>query len=133
MKVDGRCHCGAIAYTAEIDPEMASICHCADCQSFSGAPFRASVPTKVEDFRLKSGAPKTYVKTADSGARRLQAFCGECGSPIYASDVEKPKILNLRLGGLRQRSEIRPRRQIWQSSALPWALDISALPSSPRG
>jgi hypothetical protein len=132
MKVDGRCHCGAIAYTAEVDPAMAAICHCADCQSFSGSPFRASAPTKVEDFRLLSGAPKTYVKTADSGARRVQAFCGECGSPIYASDVEKPKILHLRLGGLRQRSEIRPRRQIFQSSALPWAFDIGALPSSPR-
>jgi len=69
MKVDGRCHCGAIAYTAEVDPAMAAICHCADCQSFSGSPFRASAPTKVEDFRLLSGAPKTYVKTADSGAR----------------------------------------------------------------
>jgi hypothetical protein len=132
MKVDGRCHCGAIAYTAEVDPAMAAICHCADCQSFSGSPFRASAPTKVEDFHLLSGAPKSYVKTADSGARRLQAFCGECGSPIYASDVEKPKILHLRLGGLRQRSEIRPRRQIFQSSALPWAFDINALPSSPR-
>ncbi|MBV8105301.1 MAG: GFA family protein [Hyphomicrobiales bacterium] len=132
MKIDGRCHCGAIAYTAEVDPETAAICHCADCQSFSGSPFRASVPTKVEDFRLLSGAPKTYVKTADSGKRRVQAFCGECGSPVYASDVESPKILHLRLGAIRQRSEIPPRRQIWRSSALPWAQDISALPSSPR-
>ena len=132
MKVDGRCHCGAIAYTAEVDPELAAICHCADCQCFSGSPFRASVPTKVEDFHLLSGAPKTYVKIADSGKKRLQAFCGECGSPVYASDVETPKILNLRLGGIRQRAEIPARRQIWRSSALPWALDVSALPSLPR-
>jgi hypothetical protein len=129
MKIDGRCHCGAIAYTAEVDPGMAAICHCADCQSFSGSPFRASVPAKVEDFRLLSGAPKTYVKTADSGARRLQAFCGECGSPVYASDVEEPKVLHLRLGGIRQRSEIPARRQIWSRSALSWALDVSGLPS----
>jgi hypothetical protein len=132
MKIDGRCHCGAIAYTAEVDPGMAAICHCADCQSFSGSPFRASVPTKVEDFRLLSGAPKTYVKTADSGARRLQAFCGECGSPVYASDAEEPKVLNLRLGGIRQRSEIPARRQIWRKSALSWAMDVSELPSSSR-
>jgi hypothetical protein len=79
-----------------------------------------------------SGAPKTYVKIAESGARRLQAFCGDCGSPIVASDVEAPKILNLRLGGLRQRSEIPARRQIWRASAAPWALDVSELPSSAR-
>ena len=98
MKVDGRCHCGAIAYSADVEPEMASICHCTDCQCFSGAPFRASVPANVEDFRLLHGNPKIYVKIADSGARRRQAFCGECGTPIYASAFENTTVLNLRLG-----------------------------------
>jgi hypothetical protein len=132
MKIDGRCHCGAISYAAEVDPDMASMCHCTDCQRFSGAPFRASAPARVEDFRLVSGAPKIYVKTADSGRRRAQAFCGECGTPIYASAAENPTVLNLRLGAVTQRAEITPRRQIWCSSALPWALDVRTLPSSSR-
>lgn len=131
MHVDGRCHCGAIVYSAEVDPERAAICHCTDCQTFSGSPFRASVPAKVGDFRIISGAPKIYVKTADSGAKRAQAFCGECGAPIYATDAETPAVVNLRLGGIRQRSEIVPRRQIWCDSALPWALDVRALPATP--
>ena len=130
MKVDGRCHCGAIAYSADVEPEMASICHCTDCQCFSGAPFRASVPANVEDFRLLHGNPKIYVKIADSGARRRQAFCGECGTSIYASAFENTTVLNLRLGAIKQRSEIPPRRQIWCSSALSWTLDIRTLPSS---
>jgi hypothetical protein len=132
MKIDGRCHCGAIVYSAEVDPERATICHCTDCQSLSGSPFRASVPAKVEDFRLLSGSPKIYVKIADSGARRAQAFCGECGAPIYAADAESPAVLFLRLGAIKQRAEIPPRRQIFCSSALPWALDVRALPASPR-
>ncbi len=131
MKIDGRCHCGAIAYFAEVEPEKASVCHCTDCQRLSGSPFRASVPARIEDFRLMSGSPKIYVKTADSGARRAQAFCSECGAPIYATDAENPRILHLRLGAIAQRSEIPPRRQIWCSSALPWAFDIGALPASP--
>ena len=89
MKIDGQCHCGAIAYSADVDPEKAAICHCTDCQCFSGAPFRASVPARIDDFRLLSGSPKIYVKIADSGARRAQAFCGECGAPIYASDARQ--------------------------------------------
>lgn len=132
MKIDGQCHCGAIAYSAEVDPEKASICHCTDCQRLSGSPFRASAPVRIEDFRLVSGSPKIYVKVADSGARRAQAFCGECGAPIYASDAESPTVLFLRLGAVRQRAEIPPRRQIWCSSAMPWALDVRDLPSSPR-
>lgn len=27
MKIDGGCHCGAITYEAEVDPEKTSICH----------------------------------------------------------------------------------------------------------
>jgi len=131
MKIDGRCHCGAIVYSAEVDPERASICHCTDCQSLSGSPFRASVPARIEDFHLSKGSPKIYVKIADSGARRAQAFCGECGAPIHASDAENPTVLFLRLGAVKQRAEIPPRRRIWCSSALPWSLDIRDLPASP--
>ncbi|HET9046453.1 MAG TPA: GFA family protein, partial [Casimicrobiaceae bacterium] len=32
MHVQGRCHCGEIAYEAEIDPAGVSVCHCTDCQ-----------------------------------------------------------------------------------------------------
>ncbi|HEY4123753.1 MAG TPA: GFA family protein, partial [Rhizomicrobium sp.] len=84
MKVDGECHCGKIAYRAAIDPERASICNCTDCQTLSGSPWRASVPAKAEDFHLLRGEPKVYVKAADSGNRRAQGFCGECGTPIYS-------------------------------------------------
>jgi hypothetical protein len=131
MRIDGQCHCGAVAFVAEVDPDKASVCHCTDCQCFSGAPFRASVPVKAEDFRITSGIPKIYVKTADSGARRAQGFCENCGAPIFASDAESPKVFNLRLGVVRQRAGIVPRRQIWRHSALAWALEVEDLPSSP--
>ena len=36
MKVDGACHCGELAYEAEIDPERIGVCHCVDCQILSG-------------------------------------------------------------------------------------------------
>lgn len=129
MKVEGKCHCGAISYEAIVDPEKCGVCHCTDCQAFSGAPFRASVPARREDFHLLSGTPKTYVKTADSGAKRAQTFCEICGSPIYATSPDDPKIYNLRLGAVKQRAQIVPKRQIWCSSALPWAMDIRNVPS----
>ena len=133
MKVDGACHCGNIAFEAVIDEARAGLCHCTDCQALSGAPFRASAPAKAEDFRLLCGTPKTYVKTADSGNKRLQAFCGDCGSPIYATSPDNQAVLNLRLGILGQRAAIVPKRQIWCDSALGWAKDIAAIPSVPKG
>ena len=75
MKIDGGCHCGNITYTAEIDPENVGICHCTDCQTLSGTAFRTSVRANKETFHLAGGQPKIYVKTAESGAKRAQAFC----------------------------------------------------------
>jgi hypothetical protein len=133
MKIEGQCHCGAIVWEAEVDPAKASICHCADCQTLSGAPFRASVPAKAENFRILTGEPRVYVKTAASGNRRAQGFCSHCGSPIYATSVDDPKFYNLRLGGVKQRAQIPALRQIWCESALSWAQDVSGLPGVAQG
>ena len=91
-------------------------------------PLPRQRPGKAEDFHLLRGTPKLYVKTAESGARRAQAFCPDCGSPLYATDADKPVVLNIRLGGVRQRAQIVPQRQIWCESALDWAMDISGIP-----
>jgi len=133
MKIEGECLCGAIAYEAHVDPARAGMCHCTDCQTLSGSPFRASVPARAEDFHILRGTPKVYIKTADSGAKRAQGFCGECGSPVYATGAENRTIYNLRLGMVKQRAQIPPRRQIWCSSALEWARDVRDLPGVPRG
>jgi hypothetical protein len=130
MKVDGRCHCGAIAYEAIVDPQKAGLCHCTDCQTLSGAPFRASVPAMAGDFRILRGQPKVYIKTAESGTRRAQAFCADCGTPIYASAADNPTQFNLRLGAIAQRAQIPALKQGWCSSALAWARDIEDLPES---
>jgi hypothetical protein len=130
--VHGACHCGAIAYEAEVDPARASICHCIDCQMFSGAPFRASVPARVEDFHLLKGTPKAYVKTAESGNRRLQAFCGDCGSSLYSTDAVGAKVYNLRIGVMAERASLPPQRQIWCESALPWTRDVLDLPKAEK-
>lgn len=67
MKVDGSCHCGAITFEAEIDPERVRICHCTDCQQLSGTAFRVNVPCPENQFHLRKGEPRIYVKTAESG------------------------------------------------------------------
>ena len=51
MKVHGHCHCGSVKYEADVDPAKAQVCHCTDCQTLSGAPFRSRSrpPATVQD------------------------------------------------------------------------------------
>jgi hypothetical protein len=129
MKIDGGCHCGAITYEAEADPEKVVVCHCTDCQTMSGSAFRTVTMVAEDDFTLKSGTLKTYVKTAESGNPRAQVFCPECGTQIYATSVgDGPKVLGLRVGTINQRDQLTPKRQIWTRSAQRWLHDLGQLP-----
>jgi len=131
MHIDGGCHCGLIRYEAEIDPEAVGICHCTDCQTLSGTAFRTVVSAKKADFKL-FGEPKIYVKTAQSGNKRAQAFCPECGTQLYATSATDPQVFGIRVGTARQRAELKPRRQIWCRSALGWAMNLEAIAKIPK-
>jgi hypothetical protein len=127
MKVHGSCHCNQVKFTAEVDPKLTSICHCNDCQKLTGTAFRLSVPALMGSFTLTSGQPSVYVKVAESGSRRAQAFCPNCGSPLYTYDAENPTAFGLRVGVLDERSQLPPTWQKWCSSSLSWVQNISEL------
>jgi hypothetical protein len=127
MKIEGCCHCGKISYEADINPDYVIICHCTDCQTISGAPYRVTVPVTAKNFKLH-GQPKTYVKTADSGSKRVLAFCADCGSAIYSTSLEDRVVFSLRLGAVKQRAQLIPKSQGWCRSALPWAMDSGHIP-----
>ena len=129
MRVNGACHCRQITYEAEVDPERVSICNCSDCQVLTGSVFRVSVPAPAENFRLLSGSPKVYVKTADSGAKRRHSFCPNCGAPVAAcADTDSPPRYSLRVGCLAQKAQLPPKRRIWCKSALGWAQNVGVIP-----
>lgn len=135
MKIDGGCHCGFLTYEAEVDPAQVEICHCTDCQKLSGSAFRVVVPAGPGSFRLLTGIPKTYVKTAESGNRRIQAFCPHCGASIYSTALAEgkaatPPAIGLRVGTITQRAQLAPKAQFWNRSRLGWVIGIGDLPAT---
>lgn len=134
MRIGGGCHCGFITIEGEADPETVQICHCTDCQTGTGSAFRISIPVPGATFKM-TGQPTSYVKTtADSGRPRVQAFCPKCGSPIYSTtpgDGVQPSY-TVRVGILRQRDQLAPRRQQWFRSARPWVTELASVPKSEK-
>jgi hypothetical protein len=131
MRIEGSCHCGRISFTAQVDPARVVVCHCSDCQVMSGSPFRAVVPAPIDNFVLR-GEPKRYIKTAESGNRRVQAFCPECGTPLFATAPENATTVVIRTGCVKQRAALVPKAQIWRRSTLPWIDAVHTLPGSPE-
>jgi hypothetical protein len=130
MKIDGGCHCGWLKFEAIIDRDNVNICHCTDCQTLSASAFRAVIASMEIDFKLLNNTPKDYVKTSDNGIPRIQAFCPECGSHIYATSTDNigNRVFNIRLGSVNQKDQFQPKKQIWCRSALPWVFNLDNIP-----
>jgi hypothetical protein len=112
---------------------MVSICHCTDCQQLSGSAFRTSVQATRGNLRLLKGKPKEYVKTAESGARRVQTFCETCGSPLWSkSPGDDSPVFFIRVGTVRQRAQLVPKGQIWCRSSMGWLAGLDGMPKVER-
>ena len=131
VPVSGACHCGAVHLQAQVQASKVFVCHCADCQVLTGSAFRVVVPVVPGSLRVE-GSVKEYARTAESGAVRLQVFCPECGTPLFARSAEPNGLATLRVGVLEQRKQLVPTAQLWQRSALPWVEQLQAVPACQR-
>ncbi|KAH6988664.1 Mss4-like protein [Ilyonectria destructans] len=71
----GSCLCGAIRYELDITNEEASkilTSHCRPCRKISGGTMSLNLTVQPSSFKLRKGFQFAL------------AFCGDCGSPIYA-------------------------------------------------
>ena len=134
MKIDGACQCGHITFEGEADSEKVWVCHCTDCQAGTGSAFRINIAVSGSSFKM-TGEPTIFIKTtAESGTPRAQAFCPKCSSPIYSTipgDGPKPSY-TVRVGLLRQRDQIAPKKQNWFRSAQPWVTGLDAVPKNEK-
>jgi hypothetical protein len=119
MQIKGGCLCGAIRYTAEADPTTATVCHCRDCQKFTGSAFAALVRVPKEAVAVE-GTLKTFTSIGGSGNPILRHFCPECGSSIAEESGARPSMIILNIGTFDDPTVAKPGREIFRRDVLPW-------------
>lgn len=124
----GRCHCGAISYEAEGEPEHHALCHCTDCRRSAGAPMVGWMAFKEEQVRIE-GAPITY--TSSEHGRR--SFCGVCGTGLfYRNAAYLPGIVDIQSSTLDNPEQHAPGAHIQTAERLGWMTDLNELPAFER-
>lgn len=71
----GSCLCQAVKVEYEGEPAMTALCHCSDCRHISGGNYSNNIVVPSSNFKVTSGKPKEYTKTADSGKSITSCFC----------------------------------------------------------
>ncbi len=122
MTHTGGCQCGAIRYEISSEPDVAYCCHCTDCQQQSSSAFGISVWFPAAEFRLTSGALRTWKTLGESGNEKLCTFCPDCGSRIYHAFSDEMNTLSVKGGSLDKIGDIAPIAHIWTRSAQAWVL-----------
>ena len=125
MPITGRCHCGAISYSAEGAPEHHALCHCGDCRRWSGAPLSGWIAWREEQVTV-TGEPATY-RSSQTGTRQ---FCAACGTGLFYRNAQfLPGIVDIQSGTLDDPAAQPPVAQIMVKERLPWTQEMAALPA----
>lgn len=121
MEISGACFCGELAYEADIEEDAIAICHCRDCQIFSGSAFRTSGIVAPDRFRVTKGIPKHFDKVADSGAVRRMLFCGECGTHICSVPTQQEgAFISIRVATSHDFDKLKPAAEVFCRSRVAW-------------
>ena len=118
-QIAGGCLCGKVRYSANAEPAFVGVCHCKDCQKFSGSAFAVVVGVPEAAF-LVQGTVAMYSKAGDTGKSVERRFCPDCGSSIVEATASMPGIAMINSGTLDDASWVKPAMQIFCDSAQQW-------------
>jgi len=82
MKASAQCECGQLKLEVSSPPVVQLVCHCKECQAFSGSRFVNGAFFRKDDCQIEG---KTSIETliGGTGANKLHHSCSVCGDPIY--------------------------------------------------
>ena len=115
----GACLCGRIRYTASGEPAFSGVCHCRNCQRYTGSAFETVIAFPTASVSVQ-GELKTYNDTGDSGNSVRRRFCPNCGSGVIAEVDVMPGLTLLLAGTLDDPAKFTPTMDVYCSSAQPW-------------
>ena len=77
-QITGGCLCGKVRYSTNAEPAFVGVCHCRDCQKFSGSAFAIVVAVPEQALSVE-GQLSAFSKPGDSGQAIERRFCPVCG------------------------------------------------------
>jgi hypothetical protein len=118
MPLTGGCGCGAVRFEVTEPLVRAYYCHCTRCQRRSGTA--ASIGARVEpgSVRILQGEDRIRRWTPSGGLPK--AFCGDCGSALFAESADDGSVVVVRLGAFDEDPGIRPSARQFTAYAATW-------------
>lgn len=136
MSTPGSCLCGEIKFEFSGEPLKRVLCHCTDCRKVSGAHYSDNAIVSDDAFKLLSGSPKSYAKSADSGKLITSYFCANCGCTVYRVGEWLPGHKIVKAGLIDDNdwmSKNVPTGEVWCQRRMQWLPDFGFVDGAKEG
>ncbi|MCJ1231595.1 hypothetical protein MMC12_008273 [Toensbergia leucococca] len=129
-KYNGKCHCGQMEWTAELQSPEHILCHCDTCKKLGGGPCSLNQIIDKKDLKINKGTPALYTYTGASGKSVQCFFCPTCTSHIYHHQAIMGDKIIVRTILLDGGNQMKATAEIFGEGRLPWVGDlVDTLPS----
>ena len=128
----GGCLCGKVRYAVSVEPVLRALCHCRDCQRFTGSGFVSVMQVPRDGVRI-DGETRTMDMAGGSGNIIRRHFCPDCGSSLFAEPFLRPGRINVMVGTLDDPSVFTPTMEIFCDYAFAWLHDEASRTRLPQG
>ncbi|KAF1816589.1 hypothetical protein P152DRAFT_129210 [Eremomyces bilateralis CBS 781.70] len=128
MAMTGKCHCGAVAYEAELpdDKKNHVLCHCNTCKVLSTGAFSLNQIIPKSVFKVTKGDLKTYTYKGDSGKGVDCLFCSACGTHIYHVQEALPaELIVLRTATLDDSKSFPVAVEVYGKDRYEWQKEVA--------
>jgi hypothetical protein len=129
MKLTGGCHCGAIRYQVDGEPQHVALCHCTDCRRNAGAPMVSWAAFNENEMTVTQGTPKVF----NSSGTALRSFCSDCGTGLFYRNGEfLPGIVDIQSATLDEPAALPAGAHIQVAERIDWMETAHSLPAFER-
>ncbi len=129
MKHAGGCHCGAVRYSVEGEPQHVALCHCTDCRKSAGAPMVGWAAFAEGELTVEQGE----VTTHNSSGAAMRSFCKRCGTGLFYRNADMlPGIVDVQSATFDDPDQLPPQCHIQVADRIGWMADEHTLPTFAR-
>lgn len=115
---EGQCNCGNVRFKVKSDLSDVYICHCSNCQNFTGSNGIAVVVCKNKDFHWLAGK-EGITSWSRPGSELQRHFCNTCGSALPGANDDRTMFIpagSITKGG----KDLQVAHHIWTESRACW-------------
>jgi hypothetical protein len=114
------CSCGQLSVAVAGEPKEVLLCHCLECQKYTGSAFGVSTYWPKSSVRSVAGASRMFRRVSDAGRWVDRHFCPSCGDTVYWYVEFDLDAIGIPIGNFADPLSLKPAASYWNRSRHPW-------------